>query len=76
MLLLVTMFTIFAPPSEVWADNVTYINANGTEQTVDATAVTAETTAMGSAGQTTWYYVSGHVNNVNRIELAGTVTAQ
>ncbi|MBR7029980.1 MAG: hypothetical protein IKI06_01910 [Prevotella sp.] len=73
MLLLVTMFTIFAPPSEVWADNVTYINANGTEQTVDATAVTDETTAMGSAGQTTWYYVSGHVNNVNRIELAGTV---
>ena len=69
MLLLVTMLTVVT----AWADNVTYIDANGTEQTVDATSITSATAAMGSADQTTWYYVSGTVENDNRIELSGTV---
>ena len=69
MLLLVTMLTVVT----AWADNVTYIDANGTEQTVDATSITSTTTAMGTSGSTTWYYVSGTVENDNRIELSGTV---
>ena len=39
----------------------------------DALAITNSTTAIGSAGNETWYYVSGTVTNSNRIEVSGTV---
>ena len=39
----------------------------------DALAITNSTTAIGTAGNETWYYVSGKVTNSNRIEVSGTV---
>ncbi len=66
--LLLTVLTVTA-----WADNVKYIDADGNEQTVDATAVTSETLEMGTAETTSWYYVENKVENYNRIELQGTV---
>lgn len=39
----------------------------------DALAITNSTTAIGTAGNETWYYVSGTVTNDNRIEVSGTV---
>ena len=68
-----TLMLVMLTSLSAWADNVTFIDANGTEQTVDATSITSATAAMGSADQTTWYYVSGTVENDNRIELSGIV---
>ncbi len=50
--LLLTVLTVTA-----WADEVKYIDADGNEQTVDATAVTSETLEMGTAEAPSWYYV-------------------
>ena len=68
--LLLTVLTVTA-----WADEVKYIDADGNEKTVDATAVTSETLEMGTAEAPSWYYVEkeGNVDNYNRIELHGTV---
>ena len=64
--------------SMAWADNVNYFDptAGAGQQTKTATNPTAindGTTTLGTAGQTTWYYVSGTFTNGNRIEVLGTV---
>jgi hypothetical protein len=56
-----------------WADNVSYVNAGGTQQNVNATQVTGATTTMGTSNGTSWYYVTGDVTIYARVELAGTV---
>ena len=68
LLLLLTMTAQTA-----WADDVTYIDADGMECTVDATMIDYATTQMGSPGEETWYIVSDTVTIDNRIELQGTV---
>ena len=73
MLLLVMMLTT----ATAWADNVTYFDptdaVNPTKTAENPTVITSETTEIGTADQTTWYYVSGTFTNYNRIEVKGTV---
>ena len=80
MVLLVAVMMLTAQTA--WAQDepepstVTYIDANGQQQEIDATAVTkvtAETERMGASNSETWYYVSGIVGNGYRIILSGTV---
>jgi hypothetical protein len=63
-----------------WAEdvnNVSYYDptdaVNPTKTVTNPTAITGETTAIGTTGQTTWYYVSGNVTCSSRIEVLGTV---
>ena len=73
MLLLLAMLTA----STAWAQNVTYYDptdaVNPTKTAVNPTEITGETTTIGTASQTTWFYVSGTFTNGNRIEVLGTV---
>ena len=73
VLLLVMMLTT----ATAWADNVTYFDptdaVNPTKTAENPTVITSETTEIGTADQTTWYYVSGTFTNYNRIEVKGTV---
>lgn len=55
-------------------NSVTYLDAGGAEQTCgNATVVESGTTTWGTAGQTTWYVVSGEVTIGSIINVAGDV---
>ena len=77
--ILVTLLAFLAGQS-AWADAVIvkYLDPTASigqqrKSVSNPGQITAETTAIGSAGNTTWYYVSGTVTNNNRIEVSGTV---
>lgn len=72
------LFVMLAPPTAAWADNVNYYDPTAavgqqTKQATNPTAINENTTTLGTAGQTTWYYVSGNVTCSSRIEVLGTV---
>ena len=80
MMLLLCVLTMTVQTA--WADNVTYIDANGNEQTVDATPLAFKngsywylTTSTLNAGQ--WYYVNSDniISDSRRITVSGSGAA-
>lgn len=72
-----TLLLMLVATVTAWADNVNYYDPTAAvgQQTkqANATAITNAATTLGTAGQTTWYYVSDVVANENRIQVSGTV---
>ena len=62
----------------MWADNVNYMQYNVANDafssvTVNATAISNSITSLGSAGNTTYYYVNGDITCTSRITVNGNV---
>ena len=64
----IAALALLATAQGAWADTetVSYIDADGNEQTVDATPLTSSTNSTSMSG---WYVVSGTFTNNNRLEV-------
>ena len=78
--MVITALVLMLTTSMAWAQDVIvkYLDptaAMGAQRktVTNPVLITNSTTAIGSAGDETWYYVSGTVTNSNRIEVSGTV---
>ncbi|MCC8042239.1 MAG: YDG domain-containing protein, partial [Oscillospiraceae bacterium] len=72
-ILLATLVILIQVPlqaSAATATNVTYLDANGTEQTCNSATVVTSSDTTWSSG---WYVVNSDVTNNNRIEVSGDV---
>ena len=63
------LLTFFAPPTTAWADNFTYIDANGTGKSHEAVPLTNSDTEL----TTGWYIVNEDVTIDSRITVTGDV---
>ena len=73
LLLLVTSTTVWAQTSASYRAYNAGTKTYETRTANSCTAVTAETTTMGTAGNETWYVVNSNVTVNSRIEVCGTV---
>ena len=66
---MLALLALLVSSTGAWADTVHYLDESGTDQTVDATAITSESTSL-AAG---WYYVEGDVTIYSQVSLTGNV---
>lgn len=73
LLLLLATAAAALCPGDSWADEISYLDYDGTLKTVDATKLTSGTTTIAAAYTlfTAWYYVSGNVTINGDLTVTG-----
>ena len=69
----ITVNTAAAPMSDGQTHSVSYIDADGNQQTAQAIALDGSETSLGSYGQEKWYFVGTSFSHTGRIECHGNV---